>query len=172
MKKPHEAVVVPPLVPEVAGIPRTRLRKYDDYVVVYDTLEGLGVIGGAATAGGSTTGAEPVDVKKRKGDAPVAGGQKAPKLRKTQATVVLKPKPSVTTEPREEPVSFPPKEVDVEFQKKGEDGPSIEVVSGGGTPPSVHAEETLKKTAGETIADTLDSFDNLIDLHGGQGVRS
>ncbi|KAM0055894.1 hypothetical protein Hdeb2414_s0006g00211481 [Helianthus debilis subsp. tardiflorus] len=33
MKKPHEAAVVPPLVPEVAGIPRTCLRKYDDYVV-------------------------------------------------------------------------------------------------------------------------------------------
>ncbi|KAJ0693256.1 hypothetical protein HanPI659440_Chr15g0595111 [Helianthus annuus] len=42
-KKPHEPVVVPPLVPEVADISRTCLRKYDDYVVVSDTLEGLGV---------------------------------------------------------------------------------------------------------------------------------
>ncbi|KAJ0693237.1 hypothetical protein HanPI659440_Chr15g0594911 [Helianthus annuus] len=103
-KKPHEAVVVPPLVPEVAGIPRTRLRKYDGYVVVSDTLEGLGVPGGAAAAGGSTTGAEPVDVKKRRRDAPVASGQKAPKLRKTRATAVPKPKPSVTTGKLEETI--------------------------------------------------------------------
>ncbi|KAM0050051.1 hypothetical protein Hdeb2414_s0008g00293091 [Helianthus debilis subsp. tardiflorus] len=87
-KKPHETVIVPPLVPEVAGIPRTRLHKYDDYVVVSDTLEGLGVLGGATAAGGSTTGAEPVDMKKQKGDAPAAGGKKVPKLRKTRATVV------------------------------------------------------------------------------------
>ncbi|KAJ0584500.1 hypothetical protein HanRHA438_Chr05g0223011 [Helianthus annuus] len=38
-KKTHEAVVIPLLVPEVAGISRTRLCKYDDYVVVSDTLE-------------------------------------------------------------------------------------------------------------------------------------
>ncbi|MFS7997886.1 hypothetical protein Hanom_Chr12g01147251 [Helianthus anomalus] len=130
--------------------------------------QSLGVLGGAA-AGGSTTGAEPVDMKKREGGAPVAGEQKAPKLRKTRATAVLMPKLLVITEPREEPVSFsaappsPPKEVDVEVQKKGEDSPYIEMVSGSGTPPSVHAEETLKKTAGETIVDTLDSANNLID---------
>ncbi|KAJ0539542.1 hypothetical protein HanHA300_Chr08g0287551 [Helianthus annuus] len=96
-KKPHEAVVIPPLVPEVACIPRTRLRKYDDYVVVSDTLECLGVLGGSAAVGGSTAGAKPVDMKKRKGDATVAGGQKALRLRKIRATAVPKPKPSVTT---------------------------------------------------------------------------
>ncbi|KAF5822310.1 hypothetical protein HanRHA438_Chr01g0025351 [Helianthus annuus] len=140
-------------------------------------LQGLGVPGGAVAAGGSTTGAEPVDVKKQKGDAPATGGQKAPKLRQTRATVVPMPKLSVTTEPHEEPVSFfsappyLPKEVDVESQKKGEDNPSIEVVSGGGTPPSVHAEETLKKTGGETIVDTLDSANNLIDPQEEAGNR-
>ncbi|MFS7989729.1 hypothetical protein Hanom_Chr11g01050301 [Helianthus anomalus] len=164
--KTHEAVSVPSLVSEVAGIPRIRLRKYEDYVVVSDTLEGLGVPGGSAAAGGSTVGTKLVDVKKRKGDAPVAGGEKAPKLRKTRATV--------------EPVSFfvalpsPPKVVDVEVQKKGGESPSIEVVSGGGTPPSVHAEETSKKTAGETIVDTLDSSNKLIDPQeddGNQGEK-
>ncbi|MFS7949378.1 hypothetical protein Hanom_Chr06g00570891 [Helianthus anomalus] len=69
-----KTIVVPPLVPELAGISRTRLRKYDDYVVVSDTLEGLGVPGGAAAAGGSSAGTKPVDDKKRKGYAPVAGG--------------------------------------------------------------------------------------------------
>ncbi|MFS7964231.1 hypothetical protein Hanom_Chr08g00747751 [Helianthus anomalus] len=77
-KQTHEAVVVPPWVPEVAGTPRTRLRKYDNCIVVSDTLEGLGVPGGSAAVGGSSAGSKPVDDKKRKGDAPVAGGQKAP----------------------------------------------------------------------------------------------
>ncbi|KAM0058611.1 hypothetical protein Hdeb2414_s0005g00172091 [Helianthus debilis subsp. tardiflorus] len=82
-KKMHEAVSVPPLVSEAAGILRTRLRKYEDYVVVSNTLEGLGVPGASAGVGGSTAGTKPVDVKKRKGDAPVAGGEKAPMFRKT-----------------------------------------------------------------------------------------
>ncbi|KAJ0472773.1 hypothetical protein HanHA89_Chr15g0610811 [Helianthus annuus] len=193
--KPHETVFVPSLVPEVAGISRNRLRKYDDYVVVSDTLDGLGVTGGVAVAGGSSVGTKPIDNKKRKGDAPVAGGHKAPKLRKTRATAIPKPKPAVTTgkliicytsvvvpvltdrcvlfcvEAREEPVSLfatphsSPKVADVEVQKEGRRNPSIEVVSGGGTPPSVHVEET----AGETIADTLDSSNNLIDPHDAEG---
>ncbi|KAL9998958.1 hypothetical protein Hdeb2414_s0011g00365961 [Helianthus debilis subsp. tardiflorus] len=96
-KKPHEPVGVPPLVPEVAGITRTRLRKYDDYVVVSDTLDGLGVLGGAVAAGGSSVGAKPVDDKKRKGDAPIAGGQKGPKLRRTRITVIPKATLAVTT---------------------------------------------------------------------------
>ncbi|KAJ0844371.1 hypothetical protein HanRHA438_Chr15g0701681 [Helianthus annuus] len=151
--------------------------------------------GGVAVAGGSSVGTKPIDNKKRKGDAPVAGGHKAPKLRKTRATAIPKPKPAVTTgkliicytsvvvpvltdrcvlfcvEAREEPVSLfatphsSPKVADVEVQKEGRRNPSIEVVSGGGTPPSVHVEET----AGETIADTLDSSNNLIDPHDAEG---
>ncbi|MFS8034600.1 hypothetical protein Hanom_Chr17g01583061 [Helianthus anomalus] len=77
-KKTHEAVSVPPLVPEAAGILRTRLRKYEDYVVVYDTLEGLGVPGASAGAGGSIEGTKLVDIKERKGGAPVVVGEKAP----------------------------------------------------------------------------------------------
>ncbi|KAM0064446.1 hypothetical protein Hdeb2414_s0003g00103061 [Helianthus debilis subsp. tardiflorus] len=83
-KKPHEAVVVPPLVPEVAGISRIRLHKYNDYVVVSNTLEALGVPGGGMAAGGSYVGSKPADDKKRKGDASAAGGQKGPKLRRTR----------------------------------------------------------------------------------------
>ncbi|KAJ0781263.1 hypothetical protein HanPI659440_Chr06g0247311 [Helianthus annuus] len=95
-KKPHEPVVVPPLVPEVAGISRIRLRKYDDYVVVSDTLEGLGVNGGGAAAGGSSAGSKPADDKKRKRDAHAAGGQKGPKLRRTRGVAISKPTPAVT----------------------------------------------------------------------------
>ncbi|KAJ0485494.1 hypothetical protein HanLR1_Chr14g0531331 [Helianthus annuus] len=201
-KKTHE-VSIPSLVSEVAGILRTRLRKYGDYVVVSDTLEGLGVPGGSAAVGGSNAGTKPIDDKKRQAAASVAGGEKVPKFRKTQATAVPKPQTVVPTgklivcytsvvvavvtdrcvllfvEPHVEPVSLfatppsPPKVVDVEVQKKGEESPSIEVV-GGGTAPSVHAEETSKKTAGETIVDTLDSSNNLIDPQedgGNQGEK-
>ncbi|KAJ0882530.1 hypothetical protein HanPSC8_Chr10g0410741 [Helianthus annuus] len=73
-KKPHEPVVVPPLVPEVASISRVRSRTYNDYVLVSDTLEGLGVPGGGVAAGGLSTGSKPADEKKRKGDASAAGG--------------------------------------------------------------------------------------------------
>ncbi|KAJ0525740.1 hypothetical protein HanRHA438_Chr09g0395991 [Helianthus annuus] len=155
-KKSHEAVSVPTLVPEVAGILRTRLRKYEDYVVVSDTLEGLGVPDGSAATGASTTGTKPVDDKKQKAAASVAGGEKAPKFRKTRATAVPKTKPAVTTgklikcfasfvaaECLIDAFSFcstlggtgirvcyppsSPKVVDVETQKKGDENPSIEV---------------------------------------------
>ncbi|KAJ0887209.1 hypothetical protein HanRHA438_Chr09g0388151 [Helianthus annuus] len=96
-KKQHEPVVVLPLVPEVAGTSRTHLRKYNDYVVVSDTLEGLGVLGGSAATGGSLVGVKPVDDKKRKVDASDAGGQKGPKLRRTRTAAIPRPKPAVTT---------------------------------------------------------------------------
>ncbi|KAJ0927535.1 hypothetical protein HanRHA438_Chr04g0183971 [Helianthus annuus] len=82
-KKAHAAVTLPPLVPEAAGTFRSRLRKYEDYVVVSDTLEGLSVPGGSPGASGAATGTKPVDDKKWKGDTAVSGGEKAPKLRKT-----------------------------------------------------------------------------------------
>ncbi|KAJ0800520.1 hypothetical protein HanPI659440_Chr03g0103931 [Helianthus annuus] len=199
-KKTHETVVVPPLVPEVAGILRIRLRKYDDHVVLSDTLEGLGVLGGSAAAGGSSMGVKPVNDKKRKGDAPIAGGHKVPKLRRTRTTAIPKPKPAVTTgkliicytsvvvpvvtdrcflfcvDTREELVSLfstppsSPKVAGMETQKEDRRSPSIEMV----TPPPIHAEDTAKKTAGETIVDTLDSSNNLIDPHDAesQGVKS
>ncbi|KAM0035653.1 hypothetical protein Hdeb2414_s0015g00448981 [Helianthus debilis subsp. tardiflorus] len=87
-KKPHEPVVIPPLVPEVVGISRVRLRTYTDYVVVSVTLEGLGVPGGGAGTGGSSTGLKPAAERKRKGDAVGASGQKAPKLRRTRTAAI------------------------------------------------------------------------------------
>ncbi|KAM0040336.1 hypothetical protein Hdeb2414_s0012g00392581 [Helianthus debilis subsp. tardiflorus] len=96
-RKPHASVIVPPLVPEVAGISRIHLPKYNDYVVVSDTLEGLGVPGGGAAASGSSTCSKPADERKWKGDAAGAGGQKGPKLRRTRTAVISQPKPAVTT---------------------------------------------------------------------------
>ncbi|MFS7940460.1 hypothetical protein Hanom_Chr05g00464711 [Helianthus anomalus] len=158
-KKPQETVVVPPLVPNVAGISRTRLLKYNDYVVVSDTLEGLGVPGGGAAAGESSIGSKPADDKKRKGDASAAGGQKGLKLRRTRVAAIPQPKPVKPEKNRFS--SLPPKAVDVEVQKEDRRSPSIEVV----TPPSVGAEDSAKKLAVQTIDDTLDSSNNLIDPH-------
>ncbi|KAJ0561425.1 hypothetical protein HanHA300_Chr06g0222751 [Helianthus annuus] len=166
-KKTHEPAVVPPLVPQVAGISRTRLRRYNDYVVVSDTLEGLGVPGGGEAAVGSSAGSEPADDKKRKGDSPAAGGPKGRKLRRTRGVTIPERTPAVTTKPREETFSFfdlpssPPRDatVDAGVRKEGRRSPSIEVV----TPPSTHVEDTGKKAAGQSIADTLDSSNNLID---------
>ncbi|MFS7890458.1 hypothetical protein Hanom_Chr00s000083g01619211 [Helianthus anomalus] len=61
-KKPHEPIVVPPLVPEVAD--------------------------GGAAAGGSSVGSKPATDKKRKGDVAAAGGQKGPKLRRTRTAAI------------------------------------------------------------------------------------
>ncbi|KAJ0512011.1 hypothetical protein HanIR_Chr11g0558461 [Helianthus annuus] len=96
-KKTHEPVIVPPLVPHVTGISRTRLRSYNDYVVVSDTLEGLGVLGGGAAAVGSSAGSEPAADKKRKGDSSAVGGPKGRKLRRTRAVTIPEPTPTVTT---------------------------------------------------------------------------
>ncbi|KAM0035337.1 hypothetical protein Hdeb2414_s0015g00445191 [Helianthus debilis subsp. tardiflorus] len=65
-KKKPEAPTVPPLVPQVAGISRSHSRRYTDYVVVSNTLDGLGVPGGGAVAGGTSAGSKPADEKKRR----------------------------------------------------------------------------------------------------------
>ncbi|KAM0049587.1 hypothetical protein Hdeb2414_s0008g00287651 [Helianthus debilis subsp. tardiflorus] len=142
-KKKHETTFIPPLMPQVAGISRTRFRSYTDYMVVSDTLEGLGVPGGGAAAGGFVASSKPADEKKKwKADA--AGA-----------------------EPLEETFSFfdapssPPRDaaVDTGVNKEFTRSPSIEVV----TSPSARAEDTGKKAVGQTIVDTVDSSDNLIE---------
>ncbi|KAJ0819534.1 hypothetical protein HanPSC8_Chr16g0697201 [Helianthus annuus] len=97
-KKKHEPAIVPPLVPQVAGISRTRFRRYTDYVVVSDTLEGLSVPGGGAAASGSSAGSKHADEKKkRKVEEKAAGAseRKRQRLRTTRTTAVTLPKPAV-----------------------------------------------------------------------------
>ncbi|KAM0067499.1 hypothetical protein Hdeb2414_s0002g00062011 [Helianthus debilis subsp. tardiflorus] len=178
-KKKHEPAFVPPLVPQAAGIYRTCLHRYTDCVVVSDTLKGLGVPGGGAAVGGSSAGSKPADdKKKRKVDTAGAGERKRPKLRTTRTAAISQPKPAVVTEPLEDTFSFfearssPPRDAaaDSGVNKEFRRSPSIEVV----TPPSAQAEDTGKKTAGQTIFDTVDSSNNLIeprnlDADGGGG---
>ncbi|KAJ0804757.1 hypothetical protein HanPI659440_Chr02g0041801 [Helianthus annuus] len=85
--------------------------------------------------------------------------------------VVLKVVLQQGKETREEPVHLfatppsSPKAADVEVQKEDRRSPSIEMV----TPPPVRAEDTAKKPVVEIITDTLDSSNNLIDLHDAEG---
>ncbi|KAF5763979.1 hypothetical protein HanXRQr2_Chr15g0686671 [Helianthus annuus] len=128
--------------------------------------------GGSSHAGGAAAGTKPLDDKKRKGDSPAAGGEKVPKLRKTRMIVISKHKPADSVETVKEPISAsilrssPSKASDAEAQKKTAEDPVIEVVSSEGTPPAVRAERLSKNTEGDSIADTLDTSDNLIDPRG------
>uniref|UniRef100_A0A251U337 Uncharacterized protein n=1 Tax=Helianthus annuus TaxID=4232 RepID=A0A251U337_HELAN len=96
-KKPN-AAVVPPLVPQGTGISCSRFRRYNDYVLVSDTLEGLGVQGGGAAAGGSSTGYKPADEKKKRkveDKAVGAGEKKCPRIQTKRTTAVSQVKPAV-----------------------------------------------------------------------------
>ncbi|KAJ0792279.1 hypothetical protein HanOQP8_Chr01g0015921 [Helianthus annuus] len=97
-RKKHAPAVVPPLVPQGAGISPSRFRRYTDYVVVFDTLEGLGVPGGGAAVGGSSTGSKTADEKKkRKAEEKAAGAgeRKRSRLQTKRTTIVSQPKPAV-----------------------------------------------------------------------------
>ncbi|KAM0005261.1 hypothetical protein Hdeb2414_s0215g00836211 [Helianthus debilis subsp. tardiflorus] len=97
-RKKHEPAVVPPLVPQAAGISYSRFRRYTDYMVVSDTLEGLGVLGGGAAAGGSAAGSKPADEKrKRKVEEKAAGAgeKKRPRVQTKRTTAVSQTKPAV-----------------------------------------------------------------------------
>ncbi|KAJ0683232.1 hypothetical protein HanPI659440_Chr16g0656111 [Helianthus annuus] len=77
-----EGSAAPSSVSGAAGTYRSCLRRYTDYLVVSDTLEGLGVIGRGAAAGGTAAG-PPVIGKKREPERKAAGGGE-PKRRKLQ----------------------------------------------------------------------------------------
>ncbi|MFS8019620.1 hypothetical protein Hanom_Chr15g01405871 [Helianthus anomalus] len=95
-KKTQAPVTIPLLVPDASGTFRPRLCKYEDYVVVSDTIEGLSVPDASSHAGGVVAGTKPLVDKKRTGDTAADGGEKAPKLRKTRTTVLPKHKPAGT----------------------------------------------------------------------------
>ncbi|KAJ0800318.1 hypothetical protein HanPI659440_Chr03g0101581 [Helianthus annuus] len=65
-----------------------RFCKSEDYVIVSDTLEGLGVLGSCSGAGGTTVGTWLFVGKKRNGDTAAASETKRPNLRRTRATVL------------------------------------------------------------------------------------
>ncbi|MFS7905734.1 hypothetical protein Hanom_Chr01g00051181 [Helianthus anomalus] len=157
-KKP-EASVVPPLVPQVAGISRSSFRRYSDYMVVSDTHEGLSVLGGGAAAGETAARSKATSEKKRKPEekAAAVGEKKRPRIQIKWASAVPQRKPMVAAEPQEGDFSYlfdvprsPTRDAvaDVGVSKEFS-GPFVEVMP----EPSARAEDTGKKPA-EQIFDT------------------
>ncbi|KAJ0854338.1 hypothetical protein HanRHA438_Chr14g0661521 [Helianthus annuus] len=99
-KEKAEGSVATPPVSQAAGTYRSYYRRYTDYVVVSDTLEGLGVLGSAAASG--TTAGPPVVGKKREPEQTVAGGGelKRRNLQSRRAAPAQK-KPAVAAEPED-----------------------------------------------------------------------
>ncbi|KAJ0940317.1 hypothetical protein HanRHA438_Chr02g0082011 [Helianthus annuus] len=88
--------VAPPLVSQAAGISRSCYRRYTDYVVVSDTLEGLGVPGGGATVGGTAAGSTLAGEKRKpKQKAAGVGEVKRRKLQAKRSTGPTQKKPAV-----------------------------------------------------------------------------
>ncbi|KAJ0614516.1 putative AH/BAR domain superfamily protein [Helianthus annuus] len=168
-KKKPEASVVPPLVPQAASISHSCFRRYTDYVVVSDTLEGLGVPGGGAPAGGTSAGSKPADKKKKRKPeekAADAGEKKCPRIQIKRTTAVSQAKPAVAAEPQDGDFSFlfdaphsPTHDVaaDAGVDKEFSRSPFVKVVS----EPSVQAGDTGKNPAAQ-IFDMMDSHNNLI----------
>ncbi|KAJ0769939.1 hypothetical protein HanLR1_Chr03g0118061 [Helianthus annuus] len=94
-----EGSAVPSSVSEAAGTYRFCPRRYTDYVVVSDTLEGLGVIGSGAAVGGTAAG--PPVIEKRKPESKAAGGGE-PKRRRmqTRRSAPAQKKPAVAVASR------------------------------------------------------------------------
>ena len=95
-KGSSEGSVAPSSVSEAAGISRSYYCRYTDYVVVSDTLEGLGVPGGGAAAGGTSAGSKPADERKRKPEKTAdAGEKKRSRIQTKRKTAVSQAKPVV-----------------------------------------------------------------------------
>ncbi|KAJ0834221.1 hypothetical protein HanRHA438_Chr16g0741241 [Helianthus annuus] len=171
-KEKTEGSVAPPPVSQAAGTYRSCYHRYTDYVVVSDTLEGLGVLGSGAAAGGTAAG-PPVVGKKREIEQKAAGGGelKRRKLQSKRAAPAQK-KPAVTAEPQDAGFSFfdaplsPSHTAAVDAGVPKEPAaPFVEVIHD----PTVQVEKSVEKTASQ-IFDTVDSSNNLISPTDGDGL--
>ncbi|KAJ0699991.1 hypothetical protein HanOQP8_Chr10g0362471 [Helianthus annuus] len=175
-KGSSEGSVAPSSVSEAAGTYRSCYRGYTDYVVVSDTLEGLGVIGSGAAAGGTAV-VPPVVGEKRGPEQKAAGGGE-PKRRRLQTKRVApaQKKPAVAAESRDAGYSFFDFPSSPLHTAAAGAGVSKEtVVPKEPTAPFVGPvrdpplEKTVETTA-DQIFDTVDSSDNLISPNEGDGL--
>ncbi|MFS8013381.1 hypothetical protein Hanom_Chr14g01332261 [Helianthus anomalus] len=161
-----EGSVAPPLVSQAAGTYRSSYRRYTDYVVVSDTLEGLGIPGGSAAVSG-----------KRKPEQAAAGDELKRVKLKARRAAPAQQKPAVAAEPQDAGFSFfdfplpsaPTAAVGAGVPKEPE-VPKEPVAPFQVTPdPTVRVEETVEKTASQ-IFDTVDFSNNLISPNEGDGL--
>ncbi|KAJ0927369.1 hypothetical protein HanRHA438_Chr04g0182071 [Helianthus annuus] len=160
---PDRAALKAPL-PQGKGTYRSCYWRHTDYVVVSDTIEGLGVLGGGAAVGGTAAGST-LAGEKRKPKQKAAGVSevKRRKLQSKRAGPTQK-KPAVAAEPQDKDFSIfdapssPPHTTAADAGVPKESAaPFVKVVSD----PTVQAEKTVEKTASQ-IFDTVDSSNHLI----------
>ncbi|KAJ0539180.1 hypothetical protein HanHA300_Chr08g0283421 [Helianthus annuus] len=171
-----EGSAAPSSVSEAAGTYRSCSRGYTDYVVVSDTLEGLGVIGSGAAAGG--TAVVPPVVGEKRGPEQKAAGGGGPKRRRLQTKRVApaQKKPAVAAESRDAGYSFfdfPSSPLHTAAAGAGVSKetvvprePMAPFIGPVRDPP---LEKTVETTA-DRIFDTVDSSDNLISPNEGDGL--
>ncbi|XP_021988810.2 uncharacterized protein LOC110885428 isoform X1 [Helianthus annuus] len=168
-KKIPEVTIVPHLVPQAAGISYSSFRRYKDYVIVSDTLKGLGI-----AAGGNAAGSQSVVGKRLVEE--TAAGAGGPKRRRLQSKRIgpTPKKPAVTVEPQDDDFSIfdaplsPPHTRDVGAGagvSKEPSTPFVKVVPDS----TAQAEGTADKTATQ-IFDTVDSSNNLISPNEGDNM--
>ncbi|KAJ0836360.1 hypothetical protein HanRHA438_Chr16g0766081 [Helianthus annuus] len=180
-KKIKEVTTVPHLVPQVAGISHSSFRRHKDYVIVSDTLEGLGTAAGLRsgaakkqaeeTAAGGTAAGPPVIGEKRKPEPKAAGGVETKRRRLvTKRSAPTQKKPAVVIESQDEDFSI----FDApESPLRATDAGATEVQS---TPPAKVVSESTVRTEGTAegaatqIFDTVDSSNNLISPNEGDNV--
>ncbi|KAJ0725279.1 hypothetical protein HanPI659440_Chr12g0456921 [Helianthus annuus] len=168
-KKIPEVTVVPHLVPQAAGISHSSFRRYMDYVIVSDTLEGLGATVGGTAAGSQSAGG------KRQVEETVAGAGEPKRLRLQSKRTGLTPKkPAVTVELQDKDFSIfdaPPSPPHTTGAGAGAgvskepSAPFVKVVPD----PTVQAEGTAEKVVTQ-IFDTVDSSNNLISPNEGDNL--
>ncbi|KAJ0938762.1 hypothetical protein HanRHA438_Chr02g0053421 [Helianthus annuus] len=164
-KEKTDGSAAPPLVSQAAGISRSCYRRYTDYVVVSDTLEGLGVTGGGAAAGGTAAGSTLVG-EKRKPEQTAAGVGEI-KRRKLQSKRVVPHKRNLRlllVKPQGKDFSIfdaPSSPLHTTATDSGATKETTASFAKVASDPIVRAKETVEKVATQ-IFDTVDSSNNLI----------
>ncbi|XP_035843926.1 uncharacterized protein LOC118490409 [Helianthus annuus] len=161
-KKIPEVTVVPHLVPQAAGISYSPFRRYMDYVIVSDTLEGLGTAAGSQSVVGKRQVEE------------TAAGAGGPKRRRLQSkrTGPTPKEPAVTVELQDKDFSI--------FNAPSSPPHSMGAGAGASEEPSapfvklvpdstVRTEGTAEKVVTQ-IFDTVDSSNNLISPNEGDNL--
>ncbi|MFS7969628.1 hypothetical protein Hanom_Chr09g00811441 [Helianthus anomalus] len=161
-----EGLAAPSSVSQVAGTYRSCYRRYTDYVVVSDTIEGLGVLGSGAAAGGTAAGPPFVGEKRGPEQKATGGGEpKRVKLKANRAAPAQK-KPAVAVEPQDAGFLF------FDFPAGVPKSPEVPKEPAAPFVGPVHdptVEKTVEKTAAQ-IFDTVDSSENLISPNEGDGL--
>ncbi|KAJ0523971.1 hypothetical protein HanIR_Chr10g0499501 [Helianthus annuus] len=153
-RKISEVPVVPHLVPQAAGISHSSFRRNLDYVIVSDTLEGLGTAAGKRQVEETAAG---------------VGGPKRRRLQSKRTVPTLK-KPAVTVEPQDEDFSIfdapesPPRATGAGATEVPST-PPVKVV-----PESTVRQEGTVENAATQIFDTVDSSNNLISPNEGDNL--